>query len=148
MNKIIPVLTALFLLSAFPLQAQEPDYSKDYILRLPRWEESSKDYETKFFPYEVRLSKIDNKRFRIIPLLENIRWVQALKKPGVEGLIGEILTNDKVKRSGVMGYGIIFFKAELNGGFIKKRGIKGKRCCAHGYGQLPDTLCLQIRMGT
>ncbi|MGA1790161.1 MAG: hypothetical protein ACMUIM_01640 [bacterium] len=125
MYKLSAIIACFILLIASPLKAQELDYGKSYLFKLPKLQLRGFDYESEIRSYQVKLSKIDNKTFMIIPVEKVDKWFESREKPYVRGWLGEKNTHNDVEISGMWTIGEGYAVMELNGNFVEKDALKG-----------------------
>ena len=98
--------------------------------------ENAKNHNANIKSYRVRLSKIDDNSFELIPLPGETydRWVKELKEPLQTGWSGEISSDKVVNINGVIGYGFAFTIMEFTGSHISDGVVKGKVIMKAGFG--------------
>ncbi len=137
MNKIIPVLTALFLLSPVPLKAQNINYDKEYNLRMQACRIDGADYEEEPRFYKMKLSEIGNKLFLLTPVGKATwrgKWLHSVE-PEKKGWIGAWGKNSAVKIFGILQADEFYTKMELKGSLIAKNTLKGDAVVHVGMGR-------------
>ena len=124
----VNIFVFLMMFFTFPLYAQPLNFSKAYKLYLPEWKEISsvREYETDISAIKVRLKKIDDETFVVLPVHPNRRWGESLEKRGENGLVGKMTDTDRVSIKGVMARGEAAIVLEMEGKFIKPNKIKGQ----------------------
>ena len=124
----VNIFVFLMMFFTFPLYAQPLDFSKAYNLYLPEWKEISsvREYETDISAIKVRLKKIDDETFVVLPVHPNRRWGESLEKRGENGLVGKMTDTDRVSIKGVMARGEAAIVLEMEGKITGGNVIKGK----------------------
>jgi len=138
-KKIIIFILGIIILCTIPLYAQNFDYSKSYLFKMPSIELKGKDYEGKIEQYKVSLTEIDNSTFTIIPVVEYGEWVKSISDPRVRGWVGKIGDNNGVKISGLIIGEYSYAILELTGKLLSKDMMKGTGNIRIGFGHPGET---------